>query len=132
MNLLNVGGSMTGGTTVVLSPAGLSAGGKASFTAPNHTRLEPEVIDFLVTPVKATSASDPGVARSGLKIAFANRVESEGCCGVQAGTVIFDVGMRWPLSQPEAVLDSAIQYLQALVFSTAFVDALKKGVLPTG
>lgn len=129
MNLLNVGGTLTGGSTVVLTPAGLYAGGKASFTTPTHTRLEPEVIDFLVTPAK-TSKTDPGVARSGLKISLANRVEEEGCCTVNAGTVIIDVGVRWPLGQPEAILDAAIQKLQALVFSQAFIDGAKKGVLP--
>jgi hypothetical protein len=121
---------MTGGATVVLTAAGLYAGGKASFTTPNHSRLEPQVIDFLVTPANTTPTS-PGTARSGLKISLANRVETEGCCDVQAGTVIIDVGLRWPLSQPESVVDDAVAYLQALVFNTAFVDALKKGVLPT-
>jgi hypothetical protein len=129
MNLANVGGSMTGGATVVLTPAGLYAGGKASFTTPDHTRLTPEVIDFLVTPAQTTKDS-PGVARSGLKIALASRVETEGCCDVQAGTVIIDVGLRWPLSQPESAVDDAIDLLQALVFNAAFTDALKKGILP--
>lgn len=129
MNLANVGGSMTGGATVVLSPAGLYAGGKASFTTPTHTRLTPETVDFLVTQAKP-SASDPGVARSGLKISLANREETEGCCGVQAGTVIIDVALRWPLSQPESIVDTAVELLQALSFNTAFIDALKKGVLP--
>jgi hypothetical protein len=121
---------MTGGSTVVLTPAGLYAGGKASFTTPGHDRLNPEVIDFLVTPAVTTKA-EPGVARSGLKIALANRVESEGCCNVQPGTLIIDVGFRWPLSQPSTLADDAIKYLQALVFNAAFVDACKKGTLPT-
>jgi hypothetical protein len=130
MNLANVGGTMTGGATVVLTAAGLYAGGKASYTTPTHTRLTPQVIDFLVTPA-STTKDNPGVARSGLKIALANRVETEGCCDVQAGTIIIDVGLRWPLSQPESVVDEAIDLLQSLVFNTAFVDALKKGILPT-
>lgn len=129
MNLLNEGGTLTGGATMVLTPAGLYAGGKASFTTPSHTRLTPQVVDFLVTQA-STTKNDAGTARSGLKIALANRVESEGCCDVQSGTVIIDVGLRWPLSQPEAIVDDAISLLQALVFNTAFVDALKKGVLP--
>lgn len=129
MDLLNKGGTMTGGATVVLTPAGLYAGGKASYTTPDHTRLEPQVIDFLVTQAVA-KGTDPGVARSGLKIALASRVETEGCCDVQAGTVIIDVGLRWPLSQPESVVDDAIDLLQALVFNAAFTDALKKGILP--
>jgi hypothetical protein len=129
MNLLNYGGTMTGGSTVVLTPAGLYAGGKASYTTPSHERLTPQVVDFLVTPA-VTSKSEPGTARSGLKVALANRVESEGCCNVQPGTVIIDVGFRWPLSQPESLVDDAIKYLQALVFTSAFVDACKKGTLP--
>lgn len=88
------------------------------------------MIDFLVkTPV--TTSKDPGVARSGLKIAFANRVEAEGCCTVIPGTVIVDVDFRWPLSQPETLVDDVIAYLKGLVWSTAFSDAIKKGVLPT-
>lgn len=130
MNLLNVGGTLTGGSTVVLTPAGLSSGGKASYTTPEHSRLNPQVIDYLVkTPV--TTSKDPGVARSGLKVALANRVEAEGCCNVQAGTVIIDVDARWPLSQPESLVDDAIELVRALVMSTAFADAIKKGVLPT-
>lgn len=129
MNLLNKGGTMTGGSTVVLTPAGLYAGGKASFTTPNHTRLEPQTVDYLVTQAVATKNS-PGVARAGLKIAFANRETAEGCCTVEAGTVIIDIGVRWPLNQPEAVLDDVLSYLPALVSSAAFSDAVKKGVLP--
>lgn len=129
MNVANVGGTMTGGTTLALTLIGLT-GGKASFATPTHSRLEPETVDFLVTPA-VTNKTDPGVARSGLKISLANRLETEGCCGVQAGTVIIDVGLRWPLSQPESIVDTAIDLLQSLVFNTAFVDALKKGTLPT-
>lgn len=130
MNLANVGGTMTGGSTVVLTPAGLYSGGKAGFTNPDHTRLEPRTIDFLVRQA-VPQGTNPGVARSGLKIAFANRETAEGCCDAKAGTVIIDVDFRWPLSQPEAVVDSALDYLRALVHTSAFADALKKGILPT-
>jgi hypothetical protein len=121
---------MTGGSTVVLTPAGLSAGGKASYTNPDHTRLEPRLIDFFVTPPKAVGA-DPGVARAGLKLAFASRTTAEGCCSTVPGTVIIDVNIRWPLSQPQSVVDSAVDYLQSLVFNSAFTDAITKGILPT-
>lgn len=130
MNLANVGGSMTGGSTVTLTPAGLSAGGKADYTTPTHSQLEPEVISFFVTKPKP-NGSDPGTARSGLKVSFASRTTEEGCCAPAAGTVIVDVSVRWPLSQPQAVLDSVIDYLQSLVFTSAFTDAITKGVLPT-
>ena len=129
MNLANVGGSMTGGATVVLTPSGLSAGGKASYTTPNHTRLEPQVIDFLVKQA-TTTKDDPGVARSGLKIALASRSTEEGCCGVTAGTIIFELSCRWPLGQPEALVDSAFDYMQALLFNQSTIDGLKLGTLP--
>lgn len=130
MNVANVGGTMTGGSTVALSASGLYAGGKAGFTTPDHTRLEPQTVDFLVRQA-VPQGQNPGVARSGLKIAFANRETAEGCCDAKAGVVIIDVDMRWPLSQPETLVDSALSYLRALVHTSAFADALKKGVLPT-
>jgi hypothetical protein len=128
--LVKIGATLTGGSDVTLSPAGLSAGGKATYTTPDHTRLSPEVVDFLVT-APTSSKNDPGVARSGLKISYASRSQEEGCCSVSLGTVIIDVGFRWPLGQPEAVVDDAIAMLKGLVYTAAFSDALKKGVLPT-
>lgn len=124
-----LGGTLTGGTSTTLTPAGLSSGGKASYTAPGHTRLEPQLVDFLVKQA-VVSKSEPGVARSGMKVAFANRVEAEGCCNVIPGTVICDVDIRWPLSQPETLVDDVIAYVRGLVWTTAFADAIKKGILP--
>lgn len=127
---VTIGATLTGGSTVTLASAGLSANGKASFVTPDHTQLEPRMVDFLVTP-PAPSKTDPGQARSGLKIAFASRTTEEGCCTVQAGTVICDVGMRWPLSQPDTIVDDVISYLKGLVYTQAFADAIKKGILPS-
>lgn len=128
---VTIGATLTGGTSTALTPAGLYAGGKASFTTPTHTRLEPQIVDFLVT-APTPKGSDPGVARSGVKIAFANRVEAEGCCTIVPGTIIADIGVRWPLAQPEAVVDEVIAWIRGVVYTTAFADAIKKGVLPTG
>jgi hypothetical protein len=130
MNLANVGGSMTGGSTVVLTPAGLSANGKASYTTPSHTRLAPRTVDFLVTPTKI-SGVDPGTARSALRVYFADRTVAEGCCDTKVGSVIIEVSCKWSLNQPESLVDSAIDYLQSLVFDPAFVAGLKSGTLPT-
>lgn len=130
MNVLNVGGTMTGGATVVLSASGLYAGGKASFTTPDHTRLNPQIVDFLVTPMQNAGNADPGVARSGLKVSFASRVTEEGCCTPRTGSVIIDVGFRWPLSQPDTVRDDAIELMQALWFNTSFLASLRNGTLP--
>lgn len=125
----NVGGTLTGGASVNLTAASSFKDGKASFVTPSHTRLEGRIVDVLVTQAR-TTASDPGVARGGLKIAFSDRESVEGCCSVSQGTVIIDANVRWPLSQPEALVDEAIEYLQALVFAPEFISAVKRGVLP--
>lgn len=133
MNVANVGGSLTGGSTVALAFGGITAAGKfskATFVHPDHTRLEPRMVHITAT-APTVSKDDPGVARGTLQIAFANRVEAEGCCDVKAGTVIVDVGLRWPLSQPESLVDD-VWALLAPLFSTAAVKtALVDGVLPT-
>lgn len=130
MNLANVGGTMTGGSTVALTGAGSNAGTKVSFTTPAHTRLAPRQVDFLITPTAVKGGADPGVARSGLRIYFADRTTESGCCDPKVGSVIADVNLRWSLNQPESLVDEAIQYLQALVFNADFINGLKKGTLP--
>lgn len=128
---LNINATLTGGTTAAYLPAGLSAGNKVSFTAPSHTRLAPRTLDILVQQPSPQKNGDPGVARTAFKVAFANVLAEEGCCGSKAGTIIFDGGIRWPLSQPESVVDEVIAAVRAFVYTSQFVDACKKGVLPT-
>jgi hypothetical protein len=129
VTVANVGGTMTGGTSVALTYQGNLNAGKAVFTTPAHTRLAPRQVDFLVTQAVTTS-KDPGVGRGGVKITYGDRATEEGCCTVQQGSVIIDVGVRWPLNQPESLVDDAIDMLQALMFNAAFLDAVKKGVTP--
>lgn len=126
---INTGATLTGGATTVLSPAGLTPG-KSVFTGPNHTRVEPNTVEFTVSGGNP-SGNNPGVARTGMKIAFANRLTEEGCCTAKAGSVIIDLGVRWSLDQPETLVDDAIAYLRALVYTTAFEDAVVKGVVPS-
>lgn len=130
ITVANVGGTMTGGASVVLTAQANPAIGKASFITPLHTRLKPHVVDILVTQA-VTTPKDPGVGRGGFKITIGDRTTEEGCCTVQQGSVIIDVGVRWPLNQPEALVDEALALLRALPFNTAFTDAVKKGILPT-
>lgn len=127
---VTIGATLSGGSVVALANRGTSSGGKVSFATPTSTQLEPRVIDFLAKP-PVTNGSDPGVARAGLKIAFASRTEEEGCCTTKAGTVILDLDIRWPLSQPDTVVDDVISYVRGLVYTQAFVDAIKLGNLPT-
>lgn len=128
--LPNVGGTLTGGTESTLSFTGSANGTKVSFATADSTRLAPRHVDFYSNPARTTS-QDPGVARSGLKVTFSDRQQSEGCCTVSAGSVIIDVGLRWSLSQPEALVDSAIELLQSLVFSDEFISSIKSGSLPS-
>lgn len=125
---VTIGATLTGGSAVSLSSAGMSPG-KSVFTTPDHTRLTPETVEFTVSGGNPT-ASDPGVARTGMKISFASRTEEEGCCTVKAGAVIADLGIRWNLTQPGTVADDVIAYLRGLVYTTQFADAVKKGIIP--
>jgi len=125
---ITTGATLTGGATTVLSPAGITPG-KSTFVGPDHTRLVPNTVDFTVSGGNPIG-SNPGVARTGVKISFANRLTEEGCCTVKAGSVIVDLGVRWSLDQPSSLVDDALDFLKGLVFSTAFEDAVKKGVLP--
>lgn len=129
ITVANVGGTMTGGASVNLAFAGSPVSGKVDFVAPTHSRLSPREVSFTSSKA-ATTPTDPGVARAGLKVSFGDREPVEGCCTVQQGNVIIDVGVRWSLNQPEALADEAIDMVQALVFTSAFMDAVKKGILP--
>lgn len=126
---VTIGATLTGGSTAVLTPAGISPG-KSTFVAPDHSILTPETVDFTFTAPK-TTPSDPGVSRTGMKVSFAARNDVEGCCTTQSGAVIVDLGVRWSLNQSDTLVDSVISYLRGLVYTTQFVDAVKKGVLPT-
>lgn len=127
---LNTGATLTGGATTVASPAGIQPG-RSQFVLPTHSRLTPQTIDFTSSTPVIRDANKPGTARAGAKITIGNSEESEGCCTVVAGTVIFDIGLRWDLSQPESVVDTAIADLRALVYTTAFETLCKKGIVPT-
>lgn len=125
---ITTGATLSGGSTVTLTPAGIQPG-KSTFVGPGHTILTPVTVDYTFTAPKTTS-TNPGTSRTGLKVSFASRTETEGCCTVQDGAVIIDLGVRWSLNQPTTEVDDAIAYLRGLVYTTAFVDAVKKGVLP--
>lgn len=129
MNIAHVGGTLTGGATVALSPSGIQPG-KSVFVTPSHTRLTPQIVQFTTT-APVTTAKDPGVARSGLQISFAGRQTEEGCCTVQQGQVVADIGLRWSLNQPSTLVDDVVELLQGIVMDPSFKDALTKGVLPS-
>lgn len=127
--LQNVGGALTGGADVALTIAG-NTGGKVTLLTPSSTRLKPQTLEML-TSMSKSSASDPGVARAQARINFADRQVEDGCCSPHVGLVGFDVNFRWHLNQPVRLVDDALEYLQALVFSPAFKSMLINGTLPS-
>lgn len=129
LTLPNNGGTQTGGTNVVLTSSGKTANGKSSFVLPTHNRLAAREVDFTVAAAKTTN-TDAGVARAGAKILLANRIEAADCCTVKAGSVIIDIGIRWSLNQDETLVDEAIDIAQSILYTEAFANAIKKGLLP--
>lgn len=129
ITLANVGGTLTGGASQTFTYAGSPVAGKVSYVSPTHGRLTPRQLDLTMSQA-TTTQTDPGVARSGAKITYGDRLVEEGCCSVSQGGVIIDLGLRWSLNQPSTLVDEAIEALQALVFNASFIDALKKGILP--
>lgn len=129
--MLNIktGATLSGGTTVALSPAGVQPG-KSVYLAPDNSRLQPRKIEFTSTTGGGDS-SNLGTARSGMKITFADRKVSEGCCTVKQGSIIFDFGVRWDLSQSEDDAEEVLEYLRGLVFTQEFHDLILNGVVPT-
>lgn len=126
---ITIGATLTGGSSVTLAPAG-NLPGKSTFVAPAHARLTPHTVEFTASG-GTPSGDNPGVARTGMKITFADRQTAEGCCTVAAGAVILDLGVRWSLNQPDTLVDDVVSYLRGIVYTVAFVNAIKKGILPT-
>lgn len=129
MQLVNVGGTQTGGSTVTLTPANSGSAQKASFVGPSHTRLAPRQVDFLVS--STTQSKGQSTARAGARITFGGTVVDNSCCtGPVTSNVIFDINGRWQMGLSEATVDEAIGYLRSVVYSPEFKAALMKGVLP--
>lgn len=122
------GATETAGTDVTLVPSGIQPG-KAVFADPDSTRLAPRNVTF-TTSVSGTSNTNPGIARASARISYADRSTEEGCCTVNAGAAVIDVGMSWALNQPEELALAALYDLRGMVFTQWFKDLWLKGMLP--
>jgi hypothetical protein len=129
-NVANVGGTMTGGANVALTSAGVTQNGKVSFTTPSSTRLTPEHAYFKVSGGDPGNATNPGTAKTVMSVAFADRSVAEGCCTANAGYIVLEAEVRWPLGLPEATLVEAYDLFRSIVNSAQFKDAATKGTLP--
>lgn len=129
MDILNVGGTLTGGATLIATEAAAS-GGKSLFTLPGHSRLEVRTLE-LSTNTDSARGTNP-VGRAAVKVVFGNRITEDGCCTVKSGNHIIDLGVRYALTQDVSVLDDCIDVVRAFVFSDEFEAMVKSGVVPRG
>lgn len=127
---LLTGATQSGGDSVVFNNNGRSAGNEVTLSKSGSSLLMPRDIKMRVT-IPATTSTNPGTLRAGVRLILGNRVEPEdGCCTVVAGTVIADINVSWPLSQPDMLVDELIEEIRGLVYTDAFVNLIKQGALP--
>lgn len=125
---LKLNPTVTGGTSTIMTPVS-QAGARSMWAFPTHTRLTPHTLSIVIEPANTTQV-DAGTARTSFKIAKANRLVEEGCCTTKSGTVIVDIGVRWPLAQPSTEVDVVVADVIALVTSPAFKTAIVSGLYP--
>lgn len=126
---INNGATLSGGSSVTLTPAGITPG-KSSYVGPLHTRLEAETVELFASTVLANSKS-PASSRTGVKIRVTDvTAAAEGCCTTTVDEVIVDLGVRSSITAPDALIDRVVAHLRGLVYHADFVTALKKGILP--
>lgn len=124
---LKVGATLTGGTTVTLTPAGNSPG-KGVYAFPGHTRMVPQTAEMIVSTKGSKQAP---IAHTGVKLTLGDHTVTEGCCTVNQGTMRFDTGVQYEIgSVSEAAVDAGIAKYRAFVYTAEFVTAVKAGLLP--
>lgn len=129
---IKIGATQSGGTTVTLTNLGGNTGSETAFGLPSNSRLTPRIVKvFTNTPVKNAKTGEMTRARGGLRLIYGNRFQEESCgCTVIEGNIIADVSVSWPVDQPAVVVDDVIAAIRGLVYTDAFVNAIKVGSLP--
>lgn len=131
MNLLNVGGTLTGGSTVAYTPAGVSPG-RSVFVGPDHSR---NAIDQISLSTSATPGNTktgvPGISRGGTQMRRSKSVTSEGCCTAAVSLVQFDTQAQCNSNASDADVDAAIDLYRALVYTAAWKAMVKQMILPS-
>lgn len=128
MSTLTIGGTQTGGTSKTLTPAGQDPSGRYRYVFPEHTPLSQRAMTVGVKaqPVTKTSL---GTQEATVDFALTEAAPSESCCSTVSGGVYVNVKVRWDLSQPGTLVDTALDYLQGAAFAQFLEDAIKKGVV---
>lgn len=128
MSALTIGGTQTGGTAKTLASAGMDSSGRFRFVFPEHSALHQRVLTVGVKaqPVTKTSL---GVQETTVDFSLTDASASEGCCSTVSGGVYVNLKLRWDLSQPDTLVDTALEYLQGAAFAAFLEDAIKRGVV---
>lgn len=122
------GATQTGGSDVVLVPAGYNPG-KAVFHDPASIRLTPRTATF-TTGVSGATANSQGIARAGLRYVYSNKTMEEGCCTLQTGQAVIDIGMSWSMNQANSIPMAALADVRGIIYQQWFEDLWIKGILP--
>lgn len=130
MNLLNYGGALAGGATVVLSPSSLAAG-RSIFTTPASNRFLPQTVTFITQPVRKDAKGNME-GRAAIQTYLNLNVDAEeGCCSTQSSYVAFDTGIRIGGLATDAQIVEALNYHIALAAGTAFNSLVRYGSIPS-
>lgn len=131
MNLLNVGGTLTGGTTVAYTPYGVSPG-KSVFVGPDHSRTGVDQISLTASATPGnTKLGTPGTSRVGTQVKWSQPLVSEGCCTAVTKDIQFDTQARCNSAATDTDVDDAIDIYRALVYTAAWKAAVKQMILPS-
>jgi hypothetical protein len=131
MNLLNTGGSLTGGATVAYTPAGVTAG-KSVFVGPQHNRTAVDRFSLTVAQTPANSKTGAaGISRAGTQFRREIPVEVDGCCTAKVSQVGFDTQAFANTNASDADVDMAIDRYRALVMTAEWKAAIKTQILPS-
>lgn len=126
---LEIGGTREATTPLVLKDVGNGTVGEREYRLPTSTLTTPRIVKIKsIAPV--TTSANPGKSKTTVRVLLGNRVTDENCCSVTPGTVIVDLSVDWPLTQPVALIDDVISILQGLAYSDELPELLKQGILP--
>lgn len=128
MSALTIGGTQSGGTSKTLTFAGQDNSGRVRYAFPEHTALSQRTmtVGAKSQPVSKTSL---GVQEGTVDFVLTEAAASEGCCDVSMGGVYVNIKIRRHLNQPDALVDTAITYMQGAAFAAFLADLVKKGLV---
>lgn len=130
MNLLNVGGTLTGGSTVAYTPAGVSPG-KSVFVGPNHSRTRTDQFSLTASQTPPnTKTGAAGQGRVGTQLLQLIPVAAEeGCCTTKVASFQVDTSVKTSSDFTDAQVDTSIDLYRALVMTAEWKNAVKKLIL---